>query len=197
MMSTAAMHTPKENPQALQAKWSEAMDLRVSGRSIDWIARDMGSRQKSKRPYSTATIHRWLDRGMERFAPVREQVAERARSLDLIRIDKRLVILEEYSKRDENGDLPKFNEAIDRAYNAYLKRRAAMLGYDAPSELLIGARAGEMTSAALLIVKRVVQDMLPEEQAGEMLAAMEEQICEYNGEPQAVEAKVKQLKGEG
>ena len=196
-MSTTAMRAPAQNGQALQAKWSEAMELRVSGRTIDWIARDMGSRQKSGKPYSTSTIARWLDRGMEKLAPVREQVAERARSLDLIRIDKRLVILEECFKPDEDGELPRFNEGADRAYLAYLKRRAAMLGYDAPSELLIGARAGEMTSAALLIVKRVVMDMLPEEQASEMLAAMEEQICEYNGEPQAVEAEVKQLKGEG
>ena len=195
MMSTAAMHTPKENPQVLQAKWSEAMDLRVSGRSIDWIARDMGSRQKSGRPYSTATIHRWLDRGMERFAPVREQVAERARSLDLIRIDKRLVILEECFKSDKDDKLFKFNEGADRAYLAYLKRRAAMLGYDAPAELLIEARSGEMTSAVLLIVKRVVLDMLPEDKAHEMLAVMETGLCEYNGEPVSVEAEVKQLEG--
>ncbi len=195
-MTTPAMSSTGHNPEMYQHKWAEALELRVEGRTIVWIARDMGSRQKSGKPYSTGTIARWLDKGMEKMAPVREQVAEKARSLDLIRIDRRLVILEECFKPDENGDLPKFNEGADRAYLAYLKRRAAMLGYDAPSELLIEARSGEMTSAALLICKRVVLDMLPEDKAHEMLAAMESGLCEYNGEPVAVEAEVKQLKGE-
>lgn len=179
------------NPQRKMANYQEAFTLSLDGETVRGIGRIMGLKRtgaNAGQPYSPGTVHGWLTRGTLELAPICEELAERHKRIALARYESLYLAL---ADRRKDAHVP----AIV-ASRGIVDRICVLLGLDAPSEFLIGARAGEMTSAALLIVKRVVQDMLPEEQAGEMLAAMEEQICEYNGEPQAVEVKVRQLRGQ-
>jgi len=183
------MNEHLNRPHVNRANWHAAIEMSIDGYTVRDICRIMGEERTTGeyagKPYSPSVVHGWLQRGEREFAPVRKDITEHWRQMSMARLELQWRKLK---KKRDAADVGAIN-----AGTRIIKRQCDIMGVDALPAVLIEVMASEQTSAALMILKRVVLDMLPEDKAHEMLAAMEAGLCEYNGEPVPVEAEVKQI----
>lgn len=120
---------------AIEERRGRVYDLRLAGKSIREIARELG--------IGVGTAHRDCDAVLERLKSEANETAERARQIDLHRLDVAQAAL-----------WPSVQSGETQAIDTYLRlqaRRSKLLGLDAPEQQIHSMTTASPEEAARLV----------------------------------------------
>jgi len=154
------------SPRRAQAavKQAEALKLRQAGASYEQIARQVGYQ-------SAGGAWRALRKALERLH--NRESAEEVRQLELSRLD-RLILAVWKNAIDGNGD------AIDRVLRI-MKRRAELLGLDAPKQVKMD-HSGEITLEWEALVRAIPPAELRDTITDKLLQVSNAEMLEHHTE---------------